>query len=1470
MNEDDCNRYISNLILYDNVNNGSGRIRDEIARAVHSSSFTTDMAVILKTHFMSRDHGVVCIPISARDVIRRINLNNVGAGILICASYLHYRNNINSQHEFQVTTRHVPFKRLLFDFDYLDDSAPVQNQTKFVYETASMIVKCLVERLCITNKAIITRRFGSDAITPSFHLVTYEQFDSASANEIVHTINEILNEQLRPNRFDFTIQWSVPGDRGHLPVAYITKECEIVEIEREKVSFTDWLAMSPIDLFDRSNFKTILSSSVARSIANADDDARNCVNASGHDTLVRLSPDVGSRPEHFIRKFKQYQLFTHLRTDDDGEESSGSRYRLEDLGRFFIGNPDVPKLKDAYGENEDDVENEEFYDILYATKLKFKTPPVEIFRPIDIIYKDMKFDLIKEGFSNLYASAQHIKAAEVDFHNRIVDYMHDEDEIHTFECLRSIGVGFRWEQCILSVENFLNQIDPAASSHVIYLYVNYCIANSLPVLCTRSMLADAVGSVFEGHFVDSNMHIHGQMIDGMDFAAEDAMYIHIFKMLMVKRHITALVSILLHARSFETDCEQYKNLRLYYIAASLFGIMDPTPEFEHAKHTLIQMVKSTMDGNVENLAGAIMSSYLNPVIIFFLCDFESDDLSGEDMYRRYCDRFGVIGCETRPPYSNSGPGDARLCVDENSMDSLSSVGNKRRKPAADFSGKKKRATQCDGNLNESSKRIFTRFVICLWKYQFHVFAYQNMEFSSIEVVKIMPYYIHMEYARVLNEPECGPFSYVYRREPGIYNSVTGIFERHSPALLGRIFIRTQSTLSKSYDIYDNFNYDVKNAILDTLLKAGHFIDYCHFNKNAVILLAPILPQNQLSQTSVEYAITSIQIEYFYLNAANKLPIEFIYELFQNENMRYAIRWLYMIICRISTFEFVNIYKPSDMIYDMFSEVDAHAMGILEGDLDDLDESKTSSQIGDTGSEFSNKFISDVENMFIEAIRNKISNLRRSTVNIVTCTKSDDANLISDVEFKRWPKNKITDIGRQNKSQMLNGVFMKEVFSASPIPSIISNDKLFSSIDHQMGTYVINLLSWFIRMGPKHVYANTNFFQFISKNQVELYETLRAGIFNVIGGLMMNENIENLTEYFKRFCRGTEVSINDSFSIPFPRGYRICSGVRRTKFDDDIFLGVTNLIAQSQFTKDILIDMYKQLYMMTHRGNYHRFSMILLNRTATGKNVFISTLMDILYKTHTTQELKGSDIKCEAGFGCELADPMNTNLVVWFDEVTSLSTAFKNIVNTGCLKWRTMYQIKQCLARINSHVIVSTNGDPICTDAAIVARLRPYNRTFQYVELKKNSFIANTKCISDTSVTMTNEIFGIQMLLGRLPRSSVRNMGELGIFLLVWIGGDIFFNSFGTPTSLKTSKLMSRVIQKFMYSAQPARYIIDNNLFKITPGNTISLDTFDNQAMTLLKQIKPISGSALTIAVNELKDMFSNYITSNNQIHVSLG
>lgn len=1253
-------------------------------------------------------------------------------------------------------------------------------------------VKQLLAEQDITE-VTVTRRVGRE--TQSFHVISKMQFDNTTAKSIV------IRTALRfPNNLgghiDNTSMWALPSGRCH-SVDNTADMC-----------WNTFKSLSPVDVWNSDNFKTRI--------------VNYCLTPENYNMMAYTDKGdyfnfilESTQTKNFFERFSNYVEFK-FKFDNTIKISIA----LKTLLGFVCNTSKARKNNDNDDIQIENSDDEEFFTSYYETKIKYKTP-LKVIMDIspEYVNKGSIITTLKDDLRTYVEKAATIDAfQEYRQHmRRNVEYMFTPQEQHKYDVLREFATNdVELDKCIKKI---IEHMEAECKNHVLTcLYMYYiwwrrhpeedcqltleCFCRVVTRLRDRGSL-----SIVERNIKKICPNFVLDETDTDDSVIEVAVFKHIFKTMLDCGYVSSLLSLVLRSNIYKINA----------LACSIVLLMSLGSTNSKSQYILLSYISSFIEPYMSSITETLVESFTRSDVLHFLCDF-----------------FDQSVIEMRDEWAVSFAPFIALCPDD-SVDNEAPRSKKRVK----HSNSMPQITLCE---IFNKQVLFLSMNSCLyyvyWKRQYRLF---NPDKTHLKIV-------HLPFAFSL-AVEPSHFANWYRRDIGIYFSITQEYEHHSPALFSMINIRTPEKFKKhGFALYNNKDNELKCFALDTFLKAKHFISICQYNKYLIVMLAPIHQLNRACEyTGFEHQVNCIQITTLDLNESNLEMPPSIQSEIQNYPLLYnTSKYVYAILCTLSHRGRINLHSPATLLDMMFLSWPSN----IRGSKEKLEHVYTASN---SNTKNLPKTPCDVETNFILKIREACKQWRRSQAKeTISPTTGPASTPLTQTTFDH------------TSLDTLNFFFTNEAFNGF-IPTGFIFDTL--QVSPQLFQFIFSIMSWFIRMGDSHDQKYLTFFKYLAPIKHQLYREMCDLLLSTCGAPMHHKDLRQLCQYFTNFCENTELYIPEKYDAMLPTGYKFNATHYNGDFKNDIYMGIAGMILHSQFNSDTFIDILKLLSSFTHRGNISRQVMVLLNRTSTGKNVLIGFLLKTLFPTERNEFTKDELENCEKEAGNNLAQPMNSNLLVWFDEVAKLDGTFKLLANFSILHERAFYQQERASLRINSHIIMSANADPSCLDTATLSRILPIDRTLQFVEMRINQQFNRQDAVDGVFKTI-NDILGVQLLLEYLPVGGQLEQDALGLFLFTWLCSDIFLFTFALPASLKKSKTMTNRMHRFLYSSRPSQYLIDNKLIVYSINDPMEMVDFDNMALEKMKELKPLLSSNFnaSIAVRELRDLLSKFIF-NEKIYV---
>lgn len=1376
-------------------------------------------AVLLNTHHedseilsavKQRPCGLInhfTIPVHIPNKVKSGLLSSFQYHVFVAGLYMRYINKFEPT-EAQCNLNQIPFNRVVVDVD-------VKPGAVFTYR--ELVDLCINKLSGLFKKKVeisITKRRGSSL---NFHMVCDVQVDSASYLAIVDKLRTQVEQAISPNRhviIDRPNNWTLPGGRGHyLELAGTRDEQNLQNAENSQntaynMSWCDFKKISIVDVW-RFNFNTILKPVFCKGeMFPPSETLLTFSTAEQIKTDFTAAGDVFVL-ENFFAKFIDYTktVVTFCATD-----FTVSFDNLLNGWAYGTGESRGGKRGDSFSLSDLSAhETEEFFDCFYDSEIIFNRP-LDKFMEIEFANNSTDISQLHE-----YMHILNIPSTDqMDQRTRAIKFIKGCGTpkltlsiLSAKEAISKQAIqNYPWQDY---VKIFLIQIEEKYFVYyMIYLYFIYCKNNSVTPRANFLFLSNVLQEyehVFgfnpflennQNDLFDCNLdfdpaYTPGQCPDALFSAPETVtIFKHILEVMINSGCITSVCSMMLRSNIFDN---------LYSPLACVVLLLNTLDIDDQARVTLVSYISGHMESYDVSLSKAMSHCYTKNDILYFLTGLYNQTL-----------------CQANSTFFNLFPG----------ITQTGPPPGKKRKKNEELSKDRLQVLQC-----------FTKYIAFAKSNKCFTYVYDSNHY--IEMSGDSGYIDKASIEAVSLEPMHS--AYWYRRDAGIYFSITQQHELHTPSLYTLLYIETAPQIKQyGLEIFNTNNFDLKSQILDCLLKMNHFLRHCDNNKFLFILLAPVLDVD-VDPLKIDYITDAIKIIDFDLNTKGDLPD--FRSVCKNYPLVYeAISYLHAVICTMSLRCKIDLNNPAAFI---------EQCGINYLQRDNIPQ-QSAELFPTSGYDIK----SNTEDQYSLFMKHLIEAARKFDQMDATEDVSDGDTLttitLGETQFK------------SDNSEPINEFIARRHFNGCRDVDMSID---VEGIPKELMKFIVLILSWLIRFEVSHSLDDTSFFKFIEDKRCELYDEFRDMVLKKTGPVMINEEMSNLKEYFKAFCENTSVELSDNFKDLLPPGYFL-----NPKYDgpykDDVYYGVVGLMTWGEFTIDTCVDIFRNLCAYTHRGNYKRKCLSFLKRTGTGKNVMIEKILSTLFPTEWRQNFSNDDLQnCNKDAGNILSKPCSANLLVWFDEVTDLKN-IKVIANHGTLSEREFNQKSYAEYRIASHVVISTNQDPKSEDAASSLRLLPIDRTMQYVQLIKTHRFKRDNCVADSTLSFINDRFGVQLLLNRLPTGGETENDILGLFLIFWSCSDLVFYKFRSPTSNKNSPLMKKRIAEFLYKSQPANYLLDNHMIRFTATKSISLHEFDSKVTTLFTNCRSVFGPNFKISdsLSELKDLLANYI-SNGRIYVEV-
>lgn len=628
---------------------------------------------------------------------------------------------------------------------------------------------------------------------------------------------------------------------------------------------------------------------------------------------------------------------------------------------------------------------------------------------------------------------------------------------------------------------------------------------------------------------------------------------------------------------------------------------------------------------------------------------------------------------------------------------------------------------------------------------------------------------------------------------GIYNPIFGL-EPSSPHLVSRLYIKQ---FENKNDIFKFFDWNFKNVLINVWLRAYHFPEFLDCHKMNTILLAPL----EYSRPDLDYPE---KMRKFFVDKTDFVKCKLMPEIQQNmkdyPNLNKMFLWVYLLVCEISKNTKFDISHPRTLfhlLYPFNAEMMINLKKInLEVFLDDGD---------------CNTFMATLE------------------------------RAIDEYRYGRQQNRPIVDVGNLSTtiihtvSDKASKEFDPEVLEKVPNPHINLSIEL---IPENVFVGVLSLLSWLIRAEISEAYKETKFFVMINEQSAVVYEELKSILSKFNGPFFLAHFDRNhMGLYLREFCKNTSLEVYDHFKIKLPHRYKILDVIDCDELD--IYSGIATLLCHAQFDQETFVELTKDLISFVYPTNFNRSSLLLFGRPATGKDALMA-LLESMFKGDQIQNISGLLTNSVDKDGNSLAEPLNGNVFAFANEVQRLNITFNQLSDQGVLTHRAKFKGAKVESTINAHLILMSNTAPHCPNMAVISRLRPYERSFRYIQYNVEAFARKPNFSEERAYI--NDNFAFQLILKYLPAHRDKMTGGRGLGNLFWLASDFFFRNLQKPISIINTKTMDSHLKILNQQVSHAQYILDRK-FIVESKDLISYDVFCQKIINILARDLNVSKSS---------------------------
>lgn len=1417
---------------------------ESLANSSYNNDSDFDQTLVEACHMFSNRNIPCSITVFIQERMSSQSITLQTYALILYGIYLRYIQNTEYCTQIVVAARHTLFTRLILDLD-------VTMPDIFNYTESIARIMALLKS---NHSYTITRRQNMNS--QNFHLVVDKQFDSMSMLNLQRFIAKKI-----PNNIGFKIDvveaMFLPTGRFHRVENQYKHDTMLPPLSQPPPSsssprtaamtFEDFKMISPIDLWNENNLYTIMRIDLGHNLNNDDDDI-----GMNYLKCELKTPDQ-SFEHQYIMNETQFEIVPFFRLFDKSEKIEFYDNQHSILATFTRANfneylnkkkSDTGGRHLAHNEFDDEdelrrmadmqrVSGDEFCEIFFHTTIEHTKHPRDISQIDTSLTKNNMAELMRDNMPCYIAIQRNANAT-----SNYGEYLKFIKEHYVNENLSVDEATYITNSKHLNPDPFisvfcsnLHEVEYGAFLHAfLFFYVTdfkhqVGVSERLKVALFKKMSEKYMISIKDdiANIAPNYQQIHEEFQPGFDFYHLFKDEIHAimkkFLVYMLNRgHIADTLALLVRYISFE-------NIPILSATCLCLSFNANNMLEDHVVHKLRWFLLCEHQQYVSyiSLKNIFM---VNPMIYIVSNMFYAEvGLLMKVFQSRIEKVFNIL--EPAGGSEAAGPPSKR---------------------------KKQSVPEQFERFNDL---ISIRYLACYLRNADFGCVYSNEEYKDFTYektdVRLQRYATQMDI-----EPKV--YNFWYRRDLGVYCSVSQIFDHCSPGLTSFIHIKFPlGAMDNANKFLTHFPSDwtLKNFIFSLFLKARHFIDFCHDNKTMAIFLNTIEPPSKSTLPHHFIQITpfdfkQINFQQFHQTQSTIANYPHLYRIF---------KLVYVLVCSIS--------NRCDIDYDNPVEFIVLSNKVL---LNSNNNKPNSSSAQQQQQEQQNLNLSTVSSDNHPTASNQYTTMRLQK--FLSSIQSYLINVFNQPVFS----NQIASIQLLSTTINTKKIYRKidEFILFEYLNGEVLNVDLITlpHLENKFYKFIFCITTWFVRCDIRH--TSLKFFHHFQTNQTDAYHELVDICENICGKFMLHQDLQHLARYFQRFCSQTTLHVHDDFGLTHKQ-YQIINNnaLHEEELSDfhksNLFQGMAGLILYSQFCSDTLFDLIKYMCECTHRGNNTRVALAMLRRTGTGKNHLVEMMMNNF--RNTDQTFQNAHMQNDETLaGNEFSKPLSRNLLISVDEYARFTSSFKILVSDSSVLTQRKYHAQgKAQYRVNAHIIIATNDYPTGATAATISRCAPIDRLMQFEELISSDISrANNFVETVVGTTSVNNKLASQLILQKLPGGGVVNTEALGVFLITWNMADLFFYSLTQPSSLKRSPTMLKLQQDLIYTVQPAKYLLDNKIITASPEISMTESDFNAAILAKLRVLKPMWSSEITIdsILRDLKDRLSNYILE-NKYYVSI-
>lgn len=376
------------------------------------------------------------------------------------------------------------------------------------------------------------------------------------------------------------------------------------------------------------------------------------------------------------------------------------------------------------------------------------------------------------------------------------------------------------------------------------------------------------------------------------------------------------------------------------------------------------------------------------------------------------------------------------------------------------------------------------------------------------------------------------------------------------------------------------------------------------------------------------------------------------------------------------------------------------------------------------------------------------------------------------------------------------------------------------------------VSWIIRMGNAHYYANTLFFKHTFENANKIYQSLNMLLQKTHGPILHFSDIGETASLLKTYCENVQVDykslkskypdistdlgvLSNNLDPIDPQEYKELyethklNPIENFEYEMDeklwdtlekpIYYAFSLMIYLSEFNFDHVMDLFKFLFYLLYKGNPLRICLFLTGATKSCKSYFANRCEELV-KTGAAISFNATQLSKPPQNDLDpVVVPGAFNTLMVFDEVGSKvnTTRFKTLINSATMSSRDI-QSNDCVNLKLECTLILTSNRTFSADEAVCSRLRIIKKYMQFGPT--SSTVYDRYILNPNQERKAPTQIGAMITAKMIPEWNYQEI--TGLYVIQHFLLPFFFYTAKTPITDKSSNTMKKTMEYYKIGNYP--------------------------------------------------------------------